>query len=369
MDTYTVLLSPRGSFASKLHSDTLFGAVCWALADLRVTDVGALLTGFGAAPRFAFSSAFPLLRSDGAEIRFLPMPLIPPLRAEQINRLSEELITTRVNPKQAKVDAVARAKRLVKVALVSEKLFGEIVRGETNSEKLWRRLKDKSGERPDDVELIGDALITKGERDVISRERRLQRFVQSTDVLRNQIDRVAGATVEGLLFYEQQMFLRREVSGLWCLVRTDAPDWIAAAFRYLADTGIGGRRTSGRGQFDIEVKPGAVIPDAGDAANAFVVLSRYLPAGDEWAGDKPLSYRLHNVRGKHEAKFPAALGKAKSPPIYKEMARLMSEGSFFPLGTRKEIYGRVAKVGELSGRTVWHSGLALAAFAKIGVLL
>ncbi len=364
MDTYTILFKPRGSYASELRSDTLFGAVCWALADLRLTDLRVLLSEFNTTPRFAFSSVFPILRKDGAEVRFFPMPLIPQLRAEQVDRLSRELPVARTNAKQAKVDAVTRAKRLMKATFVSEKLFTDIVHGETDVERLWRRFRGSAGDKADDVETVGNALITQGERETISPETRLPIFAQLSDVQRNQIDRVAGATVEGLLFYEQQTFLHSEIAGLWCLARTDVPDWIAAAFRYLADTGIGGRRTSGRGNFDIEIKPGGVIPDAGKDANAFVVLSRYLPAAGEWAAGP--SYRLQNVRGKHEAKFPSPPSGAQSSPIYKGMVRLMAEGSVFPLGPHKGIYGRIAQVGTLSDRVVWHSGLALAAFARIG---
>jgi CRISPR-associated protein Csm4 len=367
VETLTVLLTPCGSYTSDLNSDTLFGAVCWALADLKLVEVGPLLEGFEAEPHFAFSSVFPRLHADGAEVKLYPMPLIPPLRAEQLKRLSERLAGASGNVKRAKQETVQRAKQLAKVMYVSERIFGEIVRGETDAETLAGQLKDREENKPEEagVEAVGRALLTRDERQLFSPDKWMPPFAHSSDVQRNQIDRVAGATVEGLLFYEHQTFLRKEVAGLWCLVRTDRRAWMEAAFRYLADTGIGGRRTSGRNQFQIELREGGALPDAGNAANAFIVLSRYLPAAGEWQGAAPLHYRLQNVRGKHETKFPSPFAATQSPPIYKKLVRLLAEGSVLPLGARRDIYGRIVRVGELPDRTVWHSGLALAAFAKI----
>jgi hypothetical protein len=73
------------------------------------------------------------------------------------------------------------------------------------------------------------------------------------------------------------------------------------------------------------------------------------------------------VHGKHESSRPIEDPDMKSPPVYKQMVRLFQPGSIFPSVWRKAVYGQVVQVGQLPGRTVWHSGLALGVAAKIGV--
>ncbi len=369
METYAVYLKPRGSLASEVHSGTLFGAVCWAIEILGLTDLGELLQGFNNDPSFVFSSAFPCLWSEGSAVRFYPKPQLRGLSREQVERLAEEQPHKErdLRPKKAKWQVIGKAKALQKVDYVSEQIFRELVLGQMDTEEMWRRLK-KTGMQPRDIEQVRAALLTTGERERIETQGRLARFNREEDVQRNQIDRVAGATVEGLLFFERQVFLREGVAGLWFLVRARDLSLLQAAFRYLADTGIGGRRTTGKGQFDIEVGEVLTVPDAGEEANAFVALSRYLPVDGEWdRASEPLSYQLINLRGKHEAKFPVPLRPPqRMPRVYKELVRPFAEGSLFPLSKRREVYGQIVPVGDVGDRQVWQNGLTLPVFAKVG---
>lgn len=369
METYAVYLKPRGSLASEVHSGTLFGAVCWAIEVLSLTDLEELLEGFNSDPPFVFSSAFPCLWTGDSPLRFYPRPQLRGLSSEEVERLAEEQTRKdrRLHPKKAKWEVMEKAKELEKAAYVSEQLFGELVLGQTGTEGMWRRLK-KTGTQPLDIEQVGAALLTTGERQRVEVRGRLLRFGEEKDVQRNQIDRVAGATVEGLLFFERQVFLREGVAGLWFLARAHDLSLLQPAFRYLADTGIGGRRTTGKGQFDIEVGEAPALPDAGEEANAFVVLSCYLPVDGEWdRASEPLSYRLINLRGKHEAKFPVPLRPPqKTPPVYKELVRPFAEGSLIPLGDRREVYGQIVPVGQIGDREVWQNGLTVPVFARVG---
>jgi len=364
--THAVYLKPKGSLASEICSNTLFGAVCWAIQVLGLEDLSKMLPAFNEHPRFVFSSAFPYLcRDDKEKVRFFPKPLIPDLSSEQVNRLAEEEAAKgkRLSLKPAKLKVLEKAKRVKKADFVSEALFREMVLGQTNTEELCRRLVKTTGLRDRDVEQVGRALITTAERRRIEPQRRLDPFASEADVQRNQIDRVAGATVEGLLFHERQTFLRRN-AGLWFILRAEELDFLRPAFRYLEDTGIGGRRTTGKGHFGITLDEGTLeLPDAGAEADSFVVLSRYLPREGDWElSAEPLSYNLINWRGKHESKFPTP----ERPPIYKELVRVFAEGSFFPLKDRLEVYGQVVPVGRVGERTVWHNGMAIPVFAKMG---
>lgn len=362
MRTYAVYLRPKGSFHSRIYSDTLFGAVCWAIHELRLGDLGQMLSGFNDTPLFIFSSAFPCLQVGQNRVRFFPKPLLPELSSEQVNREAERVAKEEhVGFKSAKMKVVEGTKVWKEARYVSENLFSEIVLGQANTETLHRRLVEV-GLKEEDVEKIGQVLMTTGERRLIEPDRRLSSFSLDADIQRNQIDRVAGATAEGLLFFDTQSFLHREIAGLWLLVRTQDLDFLRPAFRYLADTGIGGRRSVGKGHFDIEIDEAEQeLPDGGNGANSFVVLSRYLPKAGEcdfWG--RPLSYTLLNVRSKHESRFVTS-----EQPIYKEMVRVFAEGSILPLKERRGFYGRIEEVARLTGRRVWQNGLALPVFAHI----
>jgi CRISPR-associated protein Csm4 len=369
MRTYAVYLRPRGTLASEIGSDTLFGAICWAIRTLygagRLTE---MLLGFNDCPPFVLSSAFPYLHRGGAKVRFFPRPLLADLKSEQVNRLAEgRARPTDWGPlahKHAVVEVIDRAKKL-EVPFISERLFERIVRGQIDTEALLRRLV-KRGTSDDDIEwVVEGALITKGERERIDPEMEHWAFWQAMDVQHNQIDRVAGATVEGRLFFIKETTFAHGLAGLWFALRTDELDFLRPALRYLEDTGIGGKRTVGKGHFAIEGIEETRLPEAEDGFNAFVSLSRYLPADGECDfGQRPLSYALAPLRPKHEARLTG-----RGHRIYKGLLRAFEPGSIFPAPAQKNpYYGRITSVGENAeegGWEVWHNGMTIPVFAEV----
>ncbi|MBN1935627.1 MAG: type III-A CRISPR-associated RAMP protein Csm4 [Anaerolineae bacterium] len=375
MDTYPVYLWPKGALASAVNSDTLFGAVCWAIRILNLTDVEKLLADFDQHPRFAFSALWPVIQTqaeDGnaARIRFYPRPLLPPLSPVQIDALTKEEIKRQTNADHvtAKKDVIERAKRLKQKTLVSEQLFAEIVTGQTTMQGLFRRIKD-CGSRAADVEPVGNALIGYAERRLVWQDGVLRPLSREEAVQHNQVDRVAGATAEGLLFFEQETHFRVG-SGLWCVLRADAQavrECVLPAFRYLQDTGLGANRTVGKGHFRIEVGEPFELPQA-DEADSFVALGHYLPRPNEWAADaSPLHYELRNLWPKRESKFVHPTAGQRTAPIRKRRMRMFAPGSIFPLQTRQELYGQLAQavLPEGEDHAVWQSGITVPVFARI----
>lgn len=377
MKTYAVYFWPRGSLASEVESDMLFGAVCWALATLKITDVGQMLNNW-AEPRFAFSSTFPVYRAGQETLRFWPRPLTGGLTPQQVNALVEEWARKepskyQTRPKKATVEIVEHEKRYLKrISYLSEALFKEVVEQSLTAIDLFRRLKDK-GHQPQDIEPFSGMLIRQDERKRLSANGDLGgQLVGIEAVQHNQIDRVTGSTAEGLLFFEAETFFAPH-AGLWCVaaVRDDETlQWLKAAFRYLSDTGLGANRSTGKGHFQIEVGEALQLPDAGDAANAFMTLSRYLPKNGEWSADqRPLSYEIKTVWARREQRIPRAPTGAQSPPIYKEPLRMFTPGSVFPLNApRQEVYGRLAEVvkaDDNDGVTVWQGGLAIGVLMRV----
>jgi len=315
---------------------------------------------------FAVSSAFPFLYYGRVKVRLYPKPLIPELTSEQITPLAKcekQRHSARYPFQGATVTVVEKAKRVKSAAYVSEDLFTQIVRGETNTRRLCERLVQR-GSADDDIVSWGRALITHGERKSVEAEE-LDAFEAEGDIQHNEIERVALATVEGRLFFMHEKFLHRQRAGLWFAIRAEDLNFIKPLLRYLADTGIGGDRSAGKGHFDIPLNeihqhslPTADVPDC------FINLSRYIPGDGECDFSRqPLAYALATIRPKHEAKL-AGVGHH----TYKRLLRVFEPGSFFPYRKKKQVYGQIVHVGrsaDAGGFEAYHSGLAIPVFAKM----
>lgn len=367
MQTYAIYLKSKSSFITWPASDTLFGALCWAVYHLYGKGtLEKMVAEFYNKPKFILSTAFPYLERDGVRIHFFPKPLIRGLKNDEVERLAGEnvrkkLDTESLNFKQEIIIVSEKLKALKKVSYVSESLFKEIVEESLNIKEIYQRLRDRRTIEKD-IEKLGNVLISFGEREKIDPEKKLKTLFSEVDVLRNQIDRVAGSTVEGLLFYNKEISLYRTYGGLWFLLRTDDFEFVKPLFRYLEDTGIGGERTSGKGHFEIhwDEKPYR-LPEAKNP-DSFVILSRYLPDETERNfGNGFFSWNLLNLRPKRETMYPTG-GKR----ILKDLLRVFLEGSIFPLKEKKEYYGKLEPAGDMGTYIAYYNGLTIPVFAKIG---
>lgn len=365
MKTYGIYLKPKGSLFCPINSDTLFGALCWSIREIYgTTELEKTLSKFQENPIFIVSSALPYLHRDGRKARFFPKPLLPGLTSIQIDRLALE---SKEVKRRAIAELLEKEKLVKSVAYISERLFEEIIKEEANTQAILKRLVVR-GVKDEDIEKIGNALITKGERILIDPKAEWRIFWREIDLQRNEIDRVTGSTAEGRLFFDKETIFDRDIGGMWFILRTDDLDYIKPLLRYLEDTGIGGERTVGKGHFAIpldEIRE-VDIPDGGTDANCFITLSRYIPLNGECAFDKkPLSYALSTIRPKHESRLSGINHR-----IYKKMLRVFEPGSILPIQNRKGngYYGQIVPVGvnaEKAGWNVWHNGMAIPAFAKI----
>ena len=76
-----IYLQSRGAYRNELHSDTLFGLICWAIrqvfSEARLVEL--LKAFYAGQPPFLLSSAFPCAKDGTAAWKpFLPRPLLPP---------------------------------------------------------------------------------------------------------------------------------------------------------------------------------------------------------------------------------------------------------------------------------------------------
>lgn len=374
MNTYIVFLWPQGSHLGPLTAQTLFGGVCWALDTLGVMDVGQMLTGFEAQPRFAFSSPFPFVRKPDALtkeqrdltldnlIRLYPKPYLQPVTMAHVQQMARRQSSDSggLRFKQSvKKILDEQVKPAQKTAWVSEGLFAEICEGKWNEAALVDGIGDK-------IEKVYSALwLTREHRSIKPYRNKKSTLWHKADVQRNAVDRVAGATAEGLLFHEAQFFYRRDIAGLWFAARadTEAWGWLEAAFRYLQDTGLGGKRTVGKGHFTIQwFKTEDGLPHVKEP-NAFITLSPYTPViADGTIQTPPLRYALQTVRQKVENRMP---GNGKMQ-IYSGGMRLFGEGSTFQFDEEKPVYGKLVRLRKIDDRQIYYNGLALPVFTRLG---
>lgn len=374
MDTYIILLWPQGSHLGPLTAQTLFGGVCWALDTLGMVDVGRMLAGFEEQPRFAISSPFPFVRKPdalakkqpelmpGDLIRLYPKPHLRPVTIDRVQQMTQRQsgASDGLRFKQSvKRILDEQVKRVQKTSWVSEGLFAQICEGQWDEAALVDGIGDK-------IEKAHGALWLSGEHRAIKKYNNQKSDLWGkADVQRNAVDRVAGATAEGLLFHESQFFYHRGLAGLWFVARADAKawGWLEAAFRYLQDTGLGGKRTVGKGHFTFRwFKSDTALPQVKNP-DAFINLSPYVPViADGTIQTPPLRYTLQTVRQKVENRMP---GKQQMQ-IYSGGARLFGEGATFRFDEQLSVYGRLVKLREIEGRQVYYNGLTLPVFARLG---
>ena len=229
MQTYGIYLYPKSTFLSLPTSDTLFGAICWAIYHLwnekKLEDI--LKDFTNQRPRFILSSTFPYLVQNKCKVRFFPKPLFPQPTSQQLAKkgMKDEIGTDDLNYKRGSVKIVERLKEIKKAPFISESLFSQLVEGRLDLKGIYPRFK-KKGAIPEDIEKIGNSLITYEEREKIDPEGKLENLVKEIDIQRNQVDRVVGSTVEGLLFSNKEISCK----GLWFLVQTDDLDFLKTVF-------------------------------------------------------------------------------------------------------------------------------------------
>jgi len=358
MNTYAVYFRPRGALATwPLASDTLFGAVCWAIRVLGLLDDKALtdwLEDQRLQPRFAFTHAFPAYLLKDKRVRFYPRPLIfQPTFGDFFDVTAELQWEKKCTKKAAQIEIVRIGKTFKKVAYVSEEVLSHIVAGDLKPIDGLRALAF-----PNKLYVeTNRSLCTGQEAKILPTNLYVTEAVQH-----NQIDRMAGATVEGMLFYREETFFAQD-AGLWAILKaepTDVERYIRSALNYLADSGFGADRTAGKGHFDIWLED-FTLPFNPPEAQAMLTLSHYLPQeGEVNLQSEPLAYALKTLRPRREQKYPRPLAAGQaSSPVYKQSVQVFEPGSVFALQTQKEIYGQLVRLTPTNEEPVYQSGAAV----------
>jgi len=350
--TYVFKLAPRSAFHFGLRgvgieeteafcpADTLFSALCLTLREWEPEGNHALeawLAQFppldGQGPPLRLSSAFPY----AGDVLFFPKPLLPAnLPAGQ---------------------QAAGAKVLKKIAFVSAGIF-----------EAWIAQQDLSGELPPDQLLHGGRVwVTAKEhdglRELCKHSAGPIRLWDTQAAPRVTVDRATSRSA----VYQAGVVRFREGAGLFTLIEFLAANGAAAEterarlatlLRVLGHSGLGGERSSGYGQFEVE----AAEPFAGwgmEPGGLFLTLAPYHPTQAEVAAGvlaEGASYTLLTRRG--------WVGSPDGPALRRRLVRLLGEGSVLH-NTGQTGYGDLVAVTphdegdrKALGHQVWRYGIA-----------
>lgn len=240
MSVNRYIIKPLGPFSTPLRSDTLYGHIICASATLDGSEgAESLIHDFeNSSPPFVLSSAFP----EG----MLPMPTLPPIPRSAFKKLAAE----RKEFKEEMFDALEAAKRFKKLLFVPESILYENS-GVLSREYLFTRWLD----RP--------ALFAGQGRDGIACELEPH----------NSIHRMTDTVLEQGGFYLSESVWRLPDARLSIYVKTDDRSRFERYFDYIADTGYGADRSTGKGYFSYKRDESFVSTPFSGEGNAMLSLS------------------------------------------------------------------------------------------------
>lgn len=268
-----------------IHSDTLFSALCH-ISDksLGKDNYRTLIQPFiENNPPFLISSAFPYCETEEDTLYFFPKPLI---FKNFVDRFPKNIKTFK------------------KIRFVSKKIFDAYLTGD--DEFLEHQFQDLNGNIKRNHLIQGNQIwLSKEESKLILDIENLWKIQQEPRIT---IDRITKQTT--IYHYSRAHYHKK--AGLFVLIRInkesesqDILKDIITKFRYLGDTGIGGERSLGNGQFDLKLNEDnnpftITFKDGNEDSKRFIALSLLLPRKNEIEGgllNEDSYYQIINRRG------------------------------------------------------------------------
>lgn len=288
-----VYLRPRSLFPGSLPSNSLFGAICHAMADLG-GPVDELIAEYASSPPFLISSAFPFIEEDekSKRIHLLPKPIQP------LTKL----------PDPERFDA---ARKVKKISFLSAPLFSALLKNEMTADAL--------------IEMIDQYTIRYGM--CYERDENRDFKIEPAEIPHNKINRLSSASEA---FFATSGY-RFKNAGLYFLIDIKNKKWeseVLGAIRLLEDRGFGPKISSGGGQCSIDIEESDILPKT--EGGRIMTLSRYSPShfGDLGA---ETYYDLCRIRGR------------SADGVMKKAVMMLGEGSVFP-DTGSPFYGKIVRV-------------------------
>ena len=314
----------KGSRETHLRSDTLWGMVISALSWIhQKKEINNIVQSFisGDNP-FRISSAFPFMSHIDGLVHFLPTPVLPPEK-----------------PSEGKVTAefIKRHKKFKKKAWLSEEALKPLLENSSTIKDWVDASLDDSTAYNHKVELS----------------------------LHNSINRLTNSTTnpegEGQLYYTQDIY-SEPGSGLYFLADGNRVDLIIEALNWYKLQGLGANASTGKGNFDWEVKEAPTMFSHNQKGNCQMLLSAFNPSGGEIdalfsENDGMLPcYDLEIRAGKMKMNSSVIDGK---PLNYRKKGiAVIKESALLPSSGEKPWSGSLVKTASKPNHDVYHYGRA-----------
>jgi len=290
VETYRIKIHLNGGFITPFHADTIFGGLCWLIRYREGNDsLQLMLEDFRSGrPWFVLSNAYPR--------ELLPKPLlkvkrpVPKTRDEQIMQAKE-------------------GKRLKKIEYLAPAEF---------------------------ISLTG------GSKPVLeTREKPISRV----PTLHNQINRISCSTADGgQLFEQEESYInhnyaynqKHEYLSIYIKLREPGMrDWLFEHFCLLGQTGIGKRKSTGKGSFSVIEMGKCDLFESIKEPNGYLSLSNFVPAPDDPTEGYYKTFVKYGKLGEEYAlsKYP-----------FKHPLLMIQAGCvFFTKGEVKPFYGQMVE--------------------------
>lgn len=283
MILYKAVIKPRSSFISLLQGDTLFGGFCWsyvylkgekALKELLQSEIPAII----------FSNAFPA--------GYVPLPLGTFDPNNDYKKLESKL---------ERKEAYENNKKIKNAKYVSVEAFNNILLGK--SEGITKAAADNQ------------YIVASTMHNMVSRERQY-------------VENIEGA---GNLYELEEMYMKP--SGLFDIyILTSLPEKeVKTTLEMMFLLGIGGKKSIGKGQFELKSFEMFQGFAKSKEANGFVALSNFIPSADDPTEGY---YKTFVKYPKLDREFANSEVPFKTPVLF------IKAGSVFKTEEVKPYYGR-----------------------------
>ncbi|MCT4593243.1 MAG: hypothetical protein N4A57_03075 [Anaeromicrobium sp.] len=279
MELYRIKIKPKSSYITPWQSDTIFGSLCWVIANYEGEKVlKEFLQGYR-------QNNVPFVVSNGFINDLLPKPVARKISLEDMKGSKSDILKHMQLEKQNK-----------KIDWLTIDEFNSII---NNREVIIKSKENKE---------------------------------KQTRTMHNSISRFSDATIEGSLYEQNEYFLDEGHISIYVKVKDEYKDKLFDLFKRLSITGFGKKISTGKGQFsiqEIEKFQGFKIPDK---VNCFVNLSNYVPKEEDPTRGQYKTFIKHPKLGQ---------GYALSANPFKRPVLMIKPGAVFWTTEVKDYYGRL----------------------------
>ena len=314
---FCVNLKLKSTLITLFQSDTLFGHICWAIRYLKwdgekgCQKLEEFLSNYDKNPLKP-----PLLISDGFPKDFLSKPIIRPITQEELETILED---------NDLVESSYKIKTIKKMTLIPKEVFEELNQQTITSFGLFKKLFRRFEEIEKD------------------------RFKKEV-VFHNTINRISNTVTSGL-YQQEELFFKPGFDEFEVYLKTNyfSKQDLERIFGFIAKSGYGRDKSTGKGNFFVEIVDNGEIKGA-NTTNAFMTLASYIPhqnAPIEGYYDIVLKY------GKLGGDF------AKSDPFKVPLIMFKSGSTFYDKDySSDKIYGSLLKKVHRKNPNIKHYAYA-----------